>query len=94
MLPGHAYFYILILHCKIEALVVVKKKKILLPSLNSESQYQTPIFQREGQHPKVAYTWIASNVFPDIPHQVFLVNYDHSVLYRGSKLENGVFLKI
>ena len=47
---------------------------------NSESQFQTPIFQREGQDPKVAYTWSASNVSPDIPRQVFWVNYDHSAL--------------
>ena len=47
---------------------------------NSESQFQTPIFQREGQDPKVAYTWSVSNVSPDIPCQVFWVSYDHSTL--------------
>ena len=47
---------------------------------NSKSHFQTPIFQREGQHPKVTYTLTASNVSPDIPCQVFWVNYDPSAL--------------
>ena len=48
--------------------------------INSNSQFQTPIFQREGQHPKVAYTWSASNMSPDIPRLVYWVNYDPSAL--------------
>ena len=48
--------------------------------LNFQSQFQTPIFQREGQHLKVAYTQRASNRSPDIPRQVLYVKYDHGAL--------------
>ena len=44
--------------------------------LNSESHFQTKLSVRSCQHPKVAYTWSASNVSPDIPHQVFRISSD------------------
>ena len=40
-------------------------------ALNLQSHFQTKLSVRSCQHPKVACTWSASNVSPDIPHQVF-----------------------
>ena len=42
-----------------------KKSKII--QINSESHFQTKLSVRSRQHQKVAYTWGASNVSPDIP---------------------------